>query len=228
MIVFVVNRRRHRKRVAEFAVAFCIKANLIAAAGTNRVLCMDLHANQIQGFFDLPVDHLYAINVLCDYILSKKLKNMVVVSPDVGGLKMARAYAKRLSAGLAIVDKRRASPEKTEVMHVLGNVRGKNAIMVDDIIATGGSMIEAAEVLKKKGVKSLYAAVSHGILSGPALERIRNCAILKEVVITDSIPLKNPEKNPKVKVLSVAQLLAEAIGRIHNEESISSLFEEPK
>lgn len=220
--------RQDRKDQPRVPITAKLVANLIYAAGTNRVLCMDLHANQIQGFFDIPVDHLYAINVLCDYFLNKKLKNMVVVSPDVGGLKMARAYAKRLGADLAIVDKRRASPEKTEVMHVLGNVRGKNAIMVDDIIATGGSMIEAAEVLRKKGVKSLYAAVSHGILSGPALERIRNCSVLKEVVITDSIPLKNPDKNPKVKVLSVAQLLAEAIGRIHNEESISSLFEEPK
>jgi ribose-phosphate pyrophosphokinase len=220
--------RQDRKDQPRVPITAKLVANLIYAAGANRVLCMDLHANQIQGFFDIPVDHLYAINVLCDYLLNKKLKNMVVVSPDVGGLKMARAYAKRLGADLAIVDKRRASPEKTEVMHVLGNVRGKNAVMVDDIIATGGSMIEAAEVLRKKGVKSLYAAVSHGILSGPALERIRNCSILKEVVITDSIPLKNPDKNPKVKVLSVAQLLAEAIGRIHNEESISSLFEEPK
>ena len=220
--------RQDRKDQPRVPITAKLVANLIYAAGTNRVLCMDLHANQIQGFFDIPVDHLYAINVLCDYFINKKLKNMVVVSPDVGGLKMARAYAKRLGADLAIVDKRRASPEKTEVMHVLGNVRGKNAIMVDDIIATGGSMIEAAEVLRKKGVKSLYAAVSHGILSGPALERIRNCSVLKEVVITDSIPLKNPDKNPKVKVLSVAQLLAEAIGRIHNEESISSLFEEPK
>ena len=220
--------RQDRKDQPRVPITAKLVANLIYAAGTNRVLCMDLHANQIQGFFDIPVDHLYAINVLCDYFLSKKLKNMVVVSPDVGGLKMARAYAKRLDAGLAIVDKRRSSPEKTEVMHVLGNVRGKNAIMVDDIVATGGSMIEAAEVLKKKGVKSLYAAVSHGILSGPALDRIRHCNVLKEVVITDSIPLKNPEKNPKVKVLSVAQLLADAIGRIHNEESISSLFEEPK
>ncbi len=220
--------RQDRKDQPRVPITAKLVANLIAAAGTNRVLCMDLHANQIQGFFDLPVDHLYAINVLCDYFKNKKLRNMVVVSPDVGGLKMARAYAKRLGASLAIVDKRRASPEKTEVMHVLGSVRGKNAIMVDDIVATGGSMIEAAEVLRKKGVKSLYAAVSHGILSGPALERIRGCSVLKEVVITDSIPLKNPEKNPKVKVLSVAQLLADAIGRIHNEESISSLFEEPK
>ncbi len=220
--------RQDRKDQPRVPITAKLVANLIAAAGTNRVLCMDLHASQIQGFFDLPVDHLYAINVLCDYFQNKKLKNMVVVAPDVGGLKMARAYAKHLGAGLAIVDKRRASPEKTEVMHVLGSVRGKNAIMVDDIVATGGSMIEAAEVLRKKGVKSLYAAVSHGILSGPALERIRNCSVLKEVVITDSIPLKHPGKNPKVKVLSVAQLLADAIGRIHNEESISSLFEEPK
>src|SRR5207247_2016329 len=148
--------RQDRKDQPRVPITAKLVANLIAAAGTNRVLCMDLHASQIQGFFDLPVDHLYAINVLCDYFENKKIKNLVVVAPDVGGLKMARAYAKRLGAELAIVDKRRASPEKTEVMHVLGTVRGKNAIMVDDIIATGGSIIEAAEVLKKKGVRHLY------------------------------------------------------------------------
>ena len=152
----------------------------------------------------------------------------MVVSPDVGGIKMARAYAKRLDAGLAIVDKRRASPEKTEVMHILGNVNGKTAVIVDDIVATAGSVIEAIGFLTKKGVKDVYAAISHGVLSGPALERIRACSALKEIVITNSIPLKNPEKNPKVKVLSVAPLLAEAIKRIHDEQSISCLFDEPK
>jgi len=196
------------------------------AAGANRVLTMDLHANQIQGFFDIPVDHLYAINALCDYFKTKKLTNLVVVSPDVGGIKMARAYAKRLDASLAIVDKRRSSPDKTEVMHILGNVKGKNAVLVDDIIATGGSIVEAVEALTKEGVKDVYAAVSHGILSGPAIERIASCKALKEVVITDSIPLGKPKKIPKIKTVTIAHLLGEAIHRIHDEESISCLFDE--
>lgn len=218
--------RQDRKDQPRVPITAKLVANIIVAAGANRVLTMDLHANQIQGFYDIPVDHLYAINVLCDYFVGKKIKNLVVVSPDVGGIKMARAYAKRLSAGLAIVDKRRDSPEKTEVMHILGKVKGMNAVLVDDLIATGGSLLEAVEALKKKGVLNVYAAASHGVLSGKALERIRNCSALKEVVITDSIPLKDPEKNIKVKVLSVASLLAEAIKRIHNEESVSSLFDE--
>ncbi len=218
--------RQDRKDQPRVPITAKLVANLIVAAGTNRVLTMDLHAAQIQGFYDIPVDHLYAINTLCDYLASKKIKNMVVVSPDVGGIKMCRAYAKRLNAELAIVDKRRMSPEKTEVMHILGNVKGKTAILVDDMIATGGSMIEAAEALTKKGVVSVLATVSHGILSGNALSRIHECKALKEVVITDSIPLKDAHKYPKIKVLSIASLLAEAVKRIHNEESISCLFDE--
>jgi len=186
---------------------------------------MDLHANQIQGFFDIPVDHLYAINVLCDYFQQKKVSNLVVVSPDVGGIKMARAYAKRLDAGLAIVDKRRSSPDTTEVMHILGTVKGKNAVIVDDIVATGSSLVEAVEGLRKKGVKDVYAAISHGILSGNAVDRIKNCSALKELVITDSIPLKRAKQAHNIKVVSVAPLLAEAIHRIHDEESISCLFD---
>jgi len=216
--------RQDRKDQPRVPVTAKLVANLIVAAGANRVLTMDLHASQIQGFFDIPVDHLYAINTLSDYFISKKLKNPVVVSPDVGGIKMARAYAKKLSAELAIVDKRRDSPEKTEVMHILGDVHGRTAIIVDDLVATGSSMIEAVEALRKMGVVEVYAAVSHGILSGDALARIQNCAILKEVVITDSIPLKDAKANPKIKVLTVAPLLAEAIKRIHSAESVSCLF----
>lgn len=218
--------RQDRKDQPRVPITAKLVANLMTAAGANRVLAMDLHANQIQGFFDIPVDHLYGINALCDYFHNKALKNVVMVSPDVGGIKMARAYAKRLGAGLAIVDKRRESPEKTEVMHVLGNVKGKHAILVDDIIATGGSMIEAVEVLKNQGVKDVYAAVSHGILSGTAISRIKNCKALKELVITDTIPLSDSKKISKIKVVSVAPLLAEAIRRIHDEESISCLFDE--
>ena len=217
--------RQDRKDQPRVPITAKLVANLIVAAGAQRVLTMDLHANQIQGFFDIPVDHLYAINVLCDYFYAKKLKNVVVVSPDVGGLKMARAYAKRLGAGLAIVDKRRDNPEKTEVMHILGDIRGKNAVMVDDIIATGSSIIEAIDALTKKGVKDVYAAVSHGILSRDAIARIQQCKALKELVVTDTIPLDKSKKISKIKVISVAPLLAEAIRRIHGEESISCLFD---
>lgn len=217
--------RQDRKDKPRVPITAKLVANIITAAGADRVLTMDLHANQIQGFFDIPVDHLYAINSLCDYFIEKDLKNLVVVSPDVGGIKMARAYAKRLNAGLAIVDKRRATPDKTEVMHILGNVKGKNVVLVDDIIATAGSIIEAVEALRTKGVKDIYAAASHGILSGPAIKRIKACSALKELVITDSIPLKKESQLSKIKIVSVGPLLAEAIKRIHDEESISCLFD---
>lgn len=218
--------RQDRKDQPRVPITAKLVANLIVAAGANRVLTMDLHANQVQGFFDIPVDHLYAINVLSEYFKEKKIDDLVVVSPDVGGIKMARAYAKRLNAPLAIVDKRRMTPESTEVMHILGEVGGKNVVMVDDMIATGGSLVEAVTALKKFGAKGIYAAASHGVLSGPAKDRIRDCKDLLEVVITNSIPLKDAEKNPKIKQLSIAPLLADAIARTHNEESISSLFEE--
>ena len=220
--------RQDRKDQPRVPITAKLVANLIVAAGARRLLTMDLHANQIQGFFDIPVDHLYAINVLCDYFDKKKLKNVVVVSPDVGGIKMARAYAKRLGAGLAIVDKRRDSPEKTEVMHILGDVKGKNAILVDDIIATGGSLIEAIEALTKEGVNDVYGAMSHGVLSGGAIARIQNCKVLKELVVSDSVPLTTEKKIAKIKVVSVAPLLAEAIRRTHEEESISCLFDVPR
>lgn len=217
--------RQDRKDQPRVPITAKLVANLLATAGADRILTMDLHAQQIQGFFDIPVDHLYAIGVFVEYFAKQKLGDLVVVSPDVGGIKMARAYAKRMSAGLAIIDKRRDSPEKTEVMHILGEVEGKNAILVDDLIATGSSLIEAVEALKKAKCKSIRAAVSHGILSGPAIERIDKCADLKEMVVTDSIPLVNHKKHPRIKVLSVASLLGEAIKRIHNEESISCLFD---
>ena len=218
--------RQDRKDQPRVPITAKLVANLIVAAGAKRVLTMDLHANQIQGFFDIPVDHLYAINELCEYFNNKKLENLVVVSPDVGGIKMARAYAKRLGAGLAIVDKRRISPESINVMHILGDVEGKNAVLVDDICATAGSLVEAVGALKKEGVKDVYAAISHGILSGPAIERIKKCSALKELVITNSIPLSKEKQISKIKPVSIAPLLAEAIQRIHNEESISCLFDE--
>ncbi len=218
--------RQDRKDQPRVPITAKLVANLIVAAGARRVLTMDLHASQIQGFFDIPVDHLYAINELCEYFNNKKLKNLVVVSPDVGGIKMARAYAKRLGAGLAIVDKRRNSPESTEVMHILGDVEGKNAVLVDDICATAGSLVDAVEALKKEGIKDVYAAISHGILSGKAIERIKNCSALKELVVTNSVPLSKEKQISKINPVSIAPLLAEAIQRIHDEESISCLFDE--
>jgi len=220
--------RQDRKDQPRVPITAKLVANLVTAAGADRVLTMDLHASQIQGFFDIPVDHLYAINVLCDHFVKLKISNLVVVSPDVGGTKMARAYARKLGAELAIVDKRRESPEKTEVMHIMGKVKGKNALLVDDIVATAGSLMEAIEALSKKGVQNVYAAATHGVLSGKAFQQIKNCKALTELVITDSIPLSKSWDGSKIKVVSAAPLLAEAIQRIHDEESISCLFEEVK
>ncbi|MDD5045180.1 MAG: ribose-phosphate diphosphokinase, partial [Candidatus Omnitrophica bacterium] len=177
------------------------------------------------GFFDIPMDHLFAVGVFIEYFNKMGLKDLVVVSPDVGGIKMARAYAKRMSAGLAIIDKRRVSPDETEAMHILGEVKGKNAIIVDDLIATGSSLIEAVEALKREGAKGVWAAITHGVLSGPAVERVDKAKALNELVITDSIPSENHKKHPRIKVLSIAELLGEAIKRIHHEESVSALFD---
>jgi ribose-phosphate pyrophosphokinase len=216
--------RQDRKDQPRVPITAKLVANLLTVAGADRILTMDLHAGQIQGFFDIPLDHLFAINVFVEYTQKLNLEDCVVVSPDVGGIKTARAYAKRLGAGLAIVDKRRISAEKAEVMHIMGEVSGKNAILVDDLIATGGSLLEAAAALKKEGVKKIYAAVVHGVLSGDAIKNIQG-SLLEELIITNTIPLPDHKKNPKIKVLSVAPLLAEAIKRIHREESISCLFD---
>lgn len=217
--------RQDRKDQPRVPITAKLVANLLTVAGTSRVLTMDLHAGQIQGFFDIPVDHLFSVGVFVDYLSKMNLKDLVAVSPDVGSIKMARAYAKRVSAGLAIIDKRRVSPEKAEVMHILGEVENKNVIIVDDMIATGSSLIEAVEALKKAGAKTIFAAITHGVLSGPAIQRIDQCKGLEKLLITDSIPLPEEKKHPKIQVLSVAGLLAEAIKRIHNEESVSCLFD---
>jgi len=217
--------RQDRKDQPRVPITAKLVANLLTTAGSNRVLTMDLHAGQIQGFFDIPMDHLFAVGIFIDYLSKLKLDDLVVVSPDVGGIKMARAYAKRLSAGLAILDKRRISPEEAEIMHILGEVEDKNVIIVDDLIATGGSLIEAVQALKKAKAKSIRAAISHGVLSGPALERLDKCKDLEELLITDSIALDNHKTHPRIKVLSIAELLGEAIRRIHHEESVSSLFD---
>ena len=217
--------RQDRKDQPRVPITAKLVANLLTVSGADRILTMDLHAGQIQGFFDIPMDHLFAVNVFIEYIKKLGLKDIVVVSPDVGGIKMARAYAKRLTAGLAIIDKRRISSEKTEVVHVLGDVADKNAIIVDDLIATGSSLIEAVDVLHKEKAKGVWAAISHGVLSGNAIENVDKIKGLNELLITDSIPLEDHKRHPKIKVLSIADLLGEAIKRIHNEESVSSLFD---
>lgn len=216
--------RQDRKDQPRVPITAKLVANLITSAGANRVLTMDLHAGQIQGFFDIPLDHLFAVGVFEQYVRRKRLKPLVVVSPDVGGIKMARAYAKRLRAGLAIVDKRRGGPETTEVMHILGEVRGKTCLLVDDLIATGGSLVEAAAALKRAGAREVYGCITHPVLSGPAISRIA-ASPLKELIVTDTIPLDPGRRHPKIHVLSVAGLLSEAIRRIHYEVSISVLFD---
>lgn len=217
--------RQDRKDQPRVPITAKLVANLLTTAGASRILAMDLHAGQIQGFFDIPVDHLFSIGIFVDYFSRMNIKDLVVVSPDVGSIKMARAYAKRVSAGLAIIDKRRVSPEKAEAMHIMGEVEGKNVIIVDDMIATGSSLIEAVGALKKAQAKTIYAAITHGVLSGPAIERIDQCKGLEKLLISDSIPLSAQNRNAKIQVLSVAGLLAEAIKRIHNEESVSCLFD---
>jgi len=215
--------RQDRKDRPRVPITAKLVANLITVAGADRVLTLDLHAGQIQGFFDIPLDHLYAVNVFVDHFERKGLKDLAVVSPDVGGIKMVRAYAKRMNCDFAVVDKRRVDDKKIEVMNILGEVKDKNVIMVDDICATAGSLCEAAEALRRAGAKSIYAAVTHGVLSGPALERLDKSCI-DELCITNSIPLSKERSHPKIKVLSVAPLLGEAIRRIHHAESVSGLF----
>lgn len=214
--------RQDRKVQPRVPITAKLIANLITIAGVDRVLVIDLHAGQIQGFFDIPVDNLFAAPVLIDYIQNMKLKSLVFVSPDTGGAERVRAFAKRLNATMAIIDKRRPRPNVSEVHHVIGNVRGKNAIILDDMIDTGGSIVRAAEVLMKKGAKTVYAVCTHPVFSGHAIENLRKSPI-KEIIVTNTIPLGN-KKVKKIKVLSIAPLLGEAIKRIHQGESVSSLF----
>jgi len=217
--------RQDRKDQPRVPITAKLVANLLTTAGANRILTMDLHAGQIQGFFDIPVDHLFAVGVFVEHIIKLGLKDLVVVSPDVGSIKMARAYAKRLGANLAVIDKRRISPEQAEAMYLLGDVEDKDTLIVDDLIATGGSLIEAVGALKKYKARSIYAAITHGVFSGPAVERIDKCKDLQKIFVTDTIPVSNHNTHPRITVLSVAPLLAEAIKRIHNEESVSCLFD---
>ena len=218
--------RQDRKDQPRVPITAKLVANLITVAGADRVLTMDLHAGQIQGFFDIPLDHLFAVNTFVDYFTQDRvLPDGVVVSPDVGGIKMARAYAKRLRASLAMVDKRRINHMEAEVLDIMGEVKGKNALIVDDLVSTAGSLVEAVRALKDAGAREVYAAITHAVLSGPARERL-SASPLKELVVTDTIPIPAERKLQKVKVLSVAPLFAEAIRCIHEETSISTLFHE--
>ncbi|MDD3089243.1 MAG: ribose-phosphate pyrophosphokinase [Candidatus Omnitrophica bacterium] len=216
--------RQDRKDQPRVPITAKLVANLLDRAGADRVLTIDLHAGQIQGFFDIPLDNLYAVKIFGQYFGDKGIKNLVIVSPDVGGIKMARAYAKKLGAGLAIVDKRRISDTQAEAMHIMGEVEGKNVIIVDDIIATAGSISEAVGALRKNGAKDIYVAATHPVLSGPAIERLAKINV-KELVFTDTIPISKEKMLPMMTQLSVAPLLGEAIKRIRKEESISELFE---
>jgi len=216
--------RQDRKDQPRVPITAKLVANLLTVAGADRVLTIDLHAGQIQGFFDIPLDHLFAFTILTEHIKRMKLNSkLVVVSPDVGGIKTARAYAKSLKCSLAIVDKRRVNDKEAEVMHILGDVAGKHAVIVDDMVATAGSLVEAVEAIKRKGALEVYAAITHPVLCGPALERIRKSS-LKELIVTDTIPIPKEKILPKIRVLSVASILGEAIKRIHCAESISVLF----
>lgn len=214
--------RQDRKAAPRVPISSKLVSNLITVAGANRVLTMDLHAAQIQGFFDIPVDHLYTNPVFISYFKNKKWKDAVVVSPDAGGVERARALAKRLDFDLAIIDKRRTSPTDADVMNVVGDVKGKIALIIDDLVDTAGTLAKGAKALKDAGAKVVYAAAAHGVLAGPAIERLES-APLEELVITDTIAL-NGKKLDKIHVLSVAPLLAEAIKRIHEERTVSGLF----
>ena len=220
--------RQDRKNEPRVPITSKLIADLVVTAGADRVLTVDLHAGQIQGFFNVPVDHLFAINVLIEYIKEQKFENMIVISPDAGGVERARAYAKRLDTSLAIIDKRRDIPNEAKAMNIIGDVKGKIAFIVDDMIDTAGTLMEATDALLGAGAKEVHACCSHPVLSGPAGERIANSPI-KSVVTTNTIPLNDElKKNPKIKVLSVASLLGEAILRIHQETSVSSLFDSTK
>jgi ribose-phosphate pyrophosphokinase len=217
--------RKDRKDRPRVPISAKLVANLITEAGADRVLLFDLHAGQIQGFFDIPADHLFAAPVLVGHFQSLQLPNLTVIAPDAGGVERARAYAKRLDAELAIIDKRRDYDNlgEVEVLHVVGDVAGRTALIVDDMVDTAGTLVKAAEALKRNGTESVLATATHAVLSGPAIQRIEASPI-KELVVTNTIPTENACRSPKVRCLSVAKLLADAILSIHDETSVSKLF----
>jgi len=216
--------RQDRKVQPRVPITSKLVADLITTAGTNRVLTVDLHAGQIQGFFNIPVDNLFAAPVILDYLRSKKFNNLTVISPDAGGVERARAFAKRLNAALAIIDKRRDKPNVAQVMNIIGDVKGHDCLLLDDMVDTAGTLTEGAAALRANGAGIISAACTHAVLSGPALQRINDSA-LDELITTNTIALDSKQQEcKKITVLSVARLLAEAITRIHEETSLSSLF----
>ena len=216
--------RQDRKVKPRTPISAKLVADLITAAGADRVVGLDLHAGQLQGFFNIPVDHLFAMPVMIDYLQRSGIKDPVIVSPDAGGVERARAYSKRLGGTLAIIDKRRSAPNVSEVMNIIGDVRGKDAVIVDDMIDTAGTLTQAATAVMNAGARSVVSCASHAVLSGPAIKRLEESP-LKEVIVTDSIQLNDEAKAcKKIKTLTVARLLGEAIKRIHHGDSISSLF----
>ncbi len=214
--------RQDRKAEPRVPISAKLVANLMETAGITRVVTVDLHASQIQGFFDIPVDNLYGAVLFNDYVKSKNLKNPVVASPDIGGVARARYFAKTMGLEMVIVDKRREKANESEVMNIIGNVEGKDVIMIDDMVDTAGTMVKAAAALKAKGATSVMACCTHPVLSGPAYERIEN-GELDELVVTNTIPMK--QHSDKIKVLSTARMLGEVIRRVYNNESVNSLFE---
>lgn len=214
--------RQDRKDQPRVSITAKLVANLITVAGADRVITMDLHAPQIQGFFDIPVDHLYSSAVLVKHFKDHPIENLAVASPDVGGIKMARAYAKRLEADLVVIDKRRPKQNEAEVMNIIGDVKGKNILIVDDLIDTAGTLSNAVVALQKAGANDVYSAATHPVFSGAAMDRI-NKSNLKKIVVTDTLPMKTT--SPKIEVDSIAQLFAEAIKRTYKHLSISSLFD---
>lgn len=216
--------RQDRKTRARDPITAKLVSNLLVEAGAQRVVAIDLHANQIQGFFDIPVDHLLGVPTLAEYLKRKVSNDSVVLSPDVGGVTRARDLAAKLGSSLAIIDKRRPEPNVSEVMNVIGDVEGKTVIIVDDIIDTAGTLVSAAKVMIEKGAKEVYGCCTHPVFSGPALERL-SASPLKEIIITNTIPHLAAQEIPKIKVLSVAPLIGEAVLRIHEDLSVSKLFE---
>lgn len=216
--------RQDRKDQPRVSITAKLMANLITTAGANRVLTMDLHAPQIQGFFDIPLDHLYSAIILCDHYRDMQVPDLTVVSPDIGGIHMARAYAKRLNAPLAMIDKRRPQHNKAEVMHIIGEVKNRNILIIDDIVDTAGTLYEATNILNDRGAKDIYVACTHAILSGPAITRLQEAPITR-MTVTDTVFLPPEKRIDKIEVLTTGRLFGEAIKRIHGEESISSLFD---
>jgi ribose-phosphate pyrophosphokinase len=216
--------RQDRKDQPRVPITAKLVANLITVAGAHRVLALELHAAQIQGFFDIQVDNLFAIPVLLEYISGTEFTNLTVVSPDVGGIKMGRAFAKRMNAKLAIVDKRRTATDKSKLMNIIGDVKGSDIIILDDMISTAGTITQAAGALREAGARKIIAAATHAVLSGEAPERLER-SVIEEVIVTNSIPPQNHKRCSKVTVLDVSHLLGEAIRRIHTNESVSSLFD---